>query len=61
MKDYAATPTNSTPKLPTSVVNSKRSGGASFVNNSIDRSKSKKSLTESVATPTPKVDLEPIK
>jgi hypothetical protein len=42
MKDYAATPTNSTPKLTTSVVNSKRSGGASFVNNSIERRKSKK-------------------
>ena len=63
MKDFAATPTNSTPKLGTSVVNSKRSGGASFVHNSVNNSvsKSKKSLTESVATPTPKVDLEPIK
>ena len=63
MKDYAGTPTNSTPNLATSVVKSKRSGGASFVNNPVSNSvsKSKKSLTESVASPTPVADLEPIK
>ena len=60
MKDYAATPTGtkSTPKIAT-VNNSKRSGGASFVNKSISK-KSQLDATESMGTPTPKADLEPI-